>query len=562
MTTVTRIDGAPGTGKTYTLRERLEKRKEAGLTAGSVKWITFTNAGTVDAVETVKEVFPGLDGDEHIDADKVARTFHSLTLSLLFHEDLIESEEDMEPDPVIVPGSYGEDDINPFAEFCELVGMEYDADANDTKKLLSGEKERTPVGNKFFAVYNFLNQTCKPPEKHWDAPLTTPIPNSRIPGLIEEWEAFKRDHYDHRVYQFCDYVHLAYEHGVTPEVDLLLIDEFQDFTPAEYRLYKSWRDAGSIDEIVLAGDPEQSIYSFRGGSPLYFEETDIDEDVTLKESYRCPVPVANAAVGILKSHADTSPRGFHGRTDDGRLRTATVRDGVELANAVVESHETTPSEPGEPSVMLLTRTNTQLRSVSRALQTQGIPFDILGSRRSLWGYGEMRAILEFLREFPTADSYDKQRVWKVTSNLPDGRLNGSIRGDRGFDEVPAEEVVSVFEAFSDAVDVVSHLDLPEWKRDALKAALDSPADITTDDVKIGTIHTAKGLEAPSVYLFEQSSERINEQYERDDDAAAEEHRVWYVGVTRASEELTIVDGFLNGPTAPPVKALRLSGVTA
>jgi len=563
MTTVTRIDGAPGTGKTYTLRQRLEDRKAAGLTAGGVKWITFTNAGTKDAVETVKDVFPGLDADDsRVKPEKVARTFHSLTLSLLFREDLIESDDDIEPDPVIAQGSYGPDDINPFAEFCETVGMEYDPNANDTKKLLSGEKERTPVGNKFFAVYDFLNQTCKPPEKHYDAPLTTPIPNSRIPGLIDDWEAFKRDHYDHRVYQFCDYVHLAYDHGETPDVDLLLIDEFQDFTPAEYRLYKSWRDSGRIDEIVLAGDPEQSIYSFRGGSPVYFEETDVDDDVTLKESYRCPSPVANAAVGILEANKHTDPRGFRGRDADGRLRTASVRDGVELADAVIDSHRAATADTDEPSVMLLTRTNSQLRTVSRALQTQGIPFDILGSRASLWQYGEMRAILEFLREFPTADSYDLERVWKVTSNLPDGRLNGSLRGDRGRDEVPADTVHNVFAGFDGVMGVIRQLDLADWKRDALKAAVDSPADITTDDVKIGTIHTAKGLEAPSVYLFAESSDRINEQYERDDDAAAEEHRVWYVGVTRASDELTIVDDFLNGPTAPPVKALRLSGVMA
>jgi len=102
MTTVTRVDGAPGTGKTYTLRQRLEDRKAAGLTAGGVKWITFTNAGTKDAVETVKDVFPGLDADDSsVKPDKVARTFHSLTLSLLYREDLIESDDDIEPDPVI-----------------------------------------------------------------------------------------------------------------------------------------------------------------------------------------------------------------------------------------------------------------------------------------------------------------------------------------------------------------------------------------------------------------------------------------------------------------------------
>jgi len=559
MTTVTRIDGAPGTGKTYTLRQRLEERKAAGLGADAVKWITFTRAGTKDAVATVKEVFPSLDGDDTVDPDKVARTFHSLTLSLLLHEDLLEFDDDLEPDPVIVQGSYGPDDIDPFAEFCDAHGMEYDADANDTKKLLSGEKERTPVGNKFFAVYDFLNQTCKPPSKHWDAPITTPIPSSRLPDLIEAWDEWKREQYDHRVFQFCDYVHYAYKERVTPDVDLLLIDEFQDFTPAEYRLYKTWRDSGAIDEIVLAGDPEQSIYSFRGGSPLYFEETDADEDIDLKESYRCPAPVANAAVQILKANADTDPRGFRGRDADGELRTATIGEPSRLTDAVLDSHRRADGSGDNPSVMLLTRTNSQLRSVSRALQSGGIPFDILGSRASIWDYGEMRAILRFLRAFPDAETYDTELVWKVTSNLPGGLLDGSIRGPRD-GETPGERVREVFAGHATALEVVADLDLADWKKDALKAALESPDDLATDDVKIGTIHTAKGLEASSVYLFAEATDRIAEQYERDDDAAAEEHRVWYVGVTRAADELTIVDGFFNGPTAPPIEWLRVSEV--
>jgi len=209
--------------------------------------------------------------------------------------------------------------------------------------------------------------------------------------------------------------------------------------------------------------------------------------------------------------------------------------------------------------MLLTRTNSQLRTVSRALQTQGIPFDILGSRRSLWDYGEMRAILEFLRQYPTADEFGTELVWKVTSNIPSGRLNGKVRGPRD-STTPASRVREVFTEFDTPGQIVPALDISDWKADALRAALESPDNLTTDDVKIGTIHTAKGLEASSVYLFAEATSRINEQYERDDDAAAEEHRVWYVGVTRAADELTIVDGFFNGPTAPPIEWLRLSGV--
>lgn len=561
MTDVTRIDGAPGTGKTYTLRQRLERRKAGGLAPTDVNWITFTNAGKEDAIDTVKGVFPSL-GDDEPDADDIARTFHSLTLSLLVREGHVEFDEDMHPDPVIYQGSYDEGDIDPFADFCDAHGLSYDAGANDTQKLLSGEKEQTAVGNKFFAINDYLKQTCKPPSKHWDAPVETPIPSSRLEELLKKWDEYKRIRYGHRLYEFADYVHLAYEENVVPDVELLLIDEFQDFTPAEYRLYKTWRDSGLIDDIVLAGDPEQSIYSFRGGSPLYFQETDRDDDVDLKESYRCPEPVADAAVQILNAHPDTDPRGFRGRSADGQLRSATIQAPRRLTDAILDSARRIDDDPDRPSVMLLTRTNSQLRRVSKALQADGIPFDILGSRRSLWEYGDLEAMLAFLNEFPEATGYDVRPVAKVLAHLPDGdERKRRIRSTIG-QTAAADEIRRAFEGYDAAEAIVPDLELADWKRDALAAAVDAPADLAPEDVQIGTIHTAKGLEASSVFLFAEATDKIAEQYERDEDAAAEEHRVWYVGTTRAAEELTIVDGFFNGPTAPPIEWLRLSGVVA
>lgn len=563
MTTVTRIDGAPGTGKTYTLRQRLERRKAGGLAATDVKWITFTRAGTEDAVKTVEDVFPELASDSgNMDAGDVARTFHSLTLSLLVAKGHVEFDDELEPDPVIVQGTYDEDELDPFADFCQAHGLSYDPDAADAKKLLSGEKKQAAVGNKFFAINDFLNQTCKPPEKHWDAPVETPIPADRTEELLEKWAEYKRFRYEHKLYEFADYVHLAWKKDVVPSVDLLLIDEFQDFTPAEYRLYKTWRDTGTIDEIVLAGDPEQAIYSFRGGSPLYFQETDRDEDINLKESYRCPAAVADAAVQILDAHSETAARGFRGRSTDGQLRSRTIQDAGKLTRDVLESAHRIANDEERPPLMLLTRTNSQLRRVSNTLRSDGIPFDILGSRRSLWEYGDLADILEFLRDFPDATAYDARLVKPVIEKLPEDKVRGVEAGSKLGHTVESEAVQNALHGFETPDEIVPHLDLADWKRDALAAAVDAPADLSPADVQIGTIHTAKGLEASSVYLFAEATRRIVDQYERDEDAAAEEHRVWYVGTTRAAEELTIVKDFFNGPTAPPIEWLRLGGVIA
>lgn len=565
-TTVTRINGAPGTGKTYTLRQRLERQKAAGLVPEDVNWITFTRSGTEDAVETVSDVFPGLDGDDlEMEPTDVARTFHSLTLAELLRQDHLAFENDdgepMDPAPIIVQGTFDEQETDPFAEFCQEHGLSYDPDAQETRTLLAGEATETPAGNKFFAINDFLSQTCKPPAKHWDAPIETPTPPGRLETLLEDWDEWKRSRYPNRVYEFADYIDLAFEQAVVPDVDLLLIDEFQDFTPCEYRLYKLWRDSGHIENIVIAGDPEQSIYSFRGGAPLYFEETDRDDDIDLKESYRCPEQVAEAAVRILQAHPQTAPRGFSGR-GDGRLRSQTIRDDTELVDTVLDSAERVDGEDDRPRVMLLARTNDQIRSISGALRNNGIPFDILGSRQSLWEYGNLERMLDFLAEYPAATGYSYKSAVAVLEHLPDGESRGSRLSATLGDTVAADQIDDVFAGLPSSVDIIQQLTLSDWKRDALKAAVAAPADLTPQDVQIGTIHTAKGLEASSVMLFAEATGRIVERYERDDQAAAEEHRVWYVGTTRAAEELTICEGYFDGPTAPPMEYLRLSGVVA
>jgi len=112
------------------------------------------------------------------------------------------------------------------------------------------------------------------------------------------------------------------------------------------------------------------------------------------------------------------------------------------------------------------------------------------------------------------------------------------------------------------VAMVDDLQIDNWKRDVLKNAVDAPASLDAKEVKVGTVHTSKGLESPSVYLFTTSSKRTIRQYARDSDKAAEEHRIYYVGATRASSELHLVSEYFDGPTAPPVQKVRNLGVVA
>jgi len=59
-------------------------------------------------------------------------------------------------------------------------------------------------------------------------------------------------------------------------------------------------------------------------------------------------------------------------------------------------------------------------------------------------------------------------------------------------------------------------------------------------VKLSTIHSAKGGEAENVLLILDNTKKIRDSIEKSQDKQDEEHRVWYVGVTRTKQNLYIM----------------------
>ena len=84
----------------------------------------------------------------------------------------------------------------------------------------------------------------------------------------------------------------------------LLVDEFQDINPIQYRLMKAWNEGGR--ELFVIGDPDQSIYGFRGSDAACFAKLSEDypdlEIIELRENYRSSAPILNAALAVISEN--------------------------------------------------------------------------------------------------------------------------------------------------------------------------------------------------------------------------------------------------------------------
>lgn len=94
------------------------------------------------------------------------------------------------------------------------------------------------------------------------------------------------------------------------------------------------------------------------------------------------------------------------------------------------------------------------------------------------------------------------------------------------------------------------IDIADWERELLHDALSADTDVRPPQVRIGTIHASKGMDAESVILDCKYTHRLREEYRRDEATMAEEQRLYYVAITRAKEEVVALHDFRGGVECP------------
>jgi superfamily I DNA/RNA helicase len=346
----------------------------------------------------------------------------------------------------------------------------------------------------------------------------------------------------------------------------IFVDEYQDVDADQYELLRLL--AATDGNLCAIGDPDQAIYSFRGADVEYFLRFSQDFTdarlVRLTRNYRSSAPILAAAVQAIAPSSLVPGRRLDPARLDleapliGRYAAGSVADEADFVVRTVDelvgglSHRSLDSgrvdgravAPGSLSfgdIAVLYRTDAQAAAIVDALHRGGVPVQ----KRSHNRLRDRPGVGDIARELRHAGGLGGSVAARV-------RLAGQVLAQRY--AVPTldgssgpAEAASADDVWA-AVDLLTPLalrcgdDLERFLTEIATGAEVDALDPRAEAVTLLTLHAAKGLEFPVVFLVGCEDGLLPLRLPGSTPSAgevAEERRLFFVGMTRAQDRLYV-----------------------
>ena len=390
-------------------------------------------------------------------------------------------------------------------------------------------------------------------------------------------------------------------------LEYIMIDEFQDIDPLQYRLMEVL--AGHHGNLFVVGDPDQTIYTWRGANVRYLLDFDRHfagtKTIMMMENYRSSPEILRAVNSLIRHNRVRMDKELIPVLAGGEKPQAAFCDTNESEAGLIAGKIRTLKAEGRPlkEIAVLYRAHHVTRAIEDALRKQEIPYTIY-SGVQFYDRMEIKDALSYLRMIAFQDDLAFRRVANTPKrNLGERRMRflneyAETHGrtlyeslkenieDPIFKGTKAADFVSLIERFSSSFEgrpisevLTELLDASGYER-ALRTEggqerLDNLAELkasiftyeTTcgeevtlgdylrhvamftaadreeggDRVRLMTVHAAKGLEFPVVFLAGMM-EGVFPSRKIDTEAGMEEERrLAYVAMTRAEQLLILTE---------------------
>ncbi len=191
------------------------------------------------------------------------------------------------------------------------------------------------------------------------------------------------------------------------------VDEFQDIDKTQYELIKLL--SSTHDNVYVVGDPDQTIYTWRGADVNIIVNFDKDfkntKTIILNQNYRSTNNILEGANSLIKYNKSRVPKDLFSENGDGdKIVHKTLPDETSEAYYVVSCIQSLLKQGYEYNdIAILYRSNYLSREVEKVFIENRIPYVIYGGIR-FYERMEVKDILSYLRLIVTGDDLAFQRV--------------------------------------------------------------------------------------------------------------------------------------------------------
>ena len=386
-------------------------------------------------------------------------------------------------------------------------------------------------------------------------------------------------------------------------LEYIMIDEFQDIDQLQYELMEVL--CGYHKNLFIVGDPDQTIYTWRGADVKYLLDFDkvypTTKTIMMMENYRSTPEILAACNSLIAKNANRIKKDLLPMLPDGAPVLCHHAANSEQESRWIAAQIKTLHEAGTPyrDMAVLYRAHYITRGVEEILLKEKIPYTIY-SGVQFFARAEIKDALSYLRMIACRDDLSFLRIANVPKrNLGERRMaflkdyaaqNGCslydalrrnldselLRGTKGgkfvlliesftgiYDQMPVSELLAAvlnesgYEAMLRTEGSQMRLDnLAELKQSVYAyettcgeectlehylahVALFTNADLDDprDQVRLMTVHSAKGLEFPHVFLCAMNEGIFPSKKTRTLPGMEEERRLCFVAMTRAQKAL-------------------------
>ena len=333
----------------------------------------------------------------------------------------------------------------------------------------------------------------------------------------------------------------------------VLVDEYQDTTPLQHKLLRMFSD-----NYFVVGDVKQSIYGFRGSDNKYFKRFSLDfpgcEKIILTKNYRSSQTILDASFQMISKSLENEEK-LKVFSDVENIKKLIIKEtATERAEAVaigkmieklvggtsffsMDAGKTDPDEQKEYSFAdfaILYRTRRQCEIFISVFEKEGIPFQT-ADKKKFFEIEGIKQLINFCRNMvKSADFPDEFKDCDIETGLKflckKENLSKIIKGNDKAEQA-FEKLLSIARLHDDLKSFLNALVLNQ-DTDTLE--------FNTEKVSLMTLHAAKGLEFPVVFVagceqglipFAKDGKNIND--------LEEERRLFYVAMTRAMDILCL-----------------------